>query len=157
MVEAKVIRGRWWTGRIAGQREIVGRSLSRVEYSQGCQIKRSSIDGLIGAQNPCNCHLAPIAKTRQAYLVGGVVPLIPYFSIPTAHIALMYSSIRTGVILLIFGTVKARVTGAASKGIGPFPLLLFLPLSSFSDNDARRFASTSLSVYGNYSCVEGCW
>ena len=33
MVEAKVIRGRWWTGRIAGQRGIVGCRLPRVEYS----------------------------------------------------------------------------------------------------------------------------
>ncbi|KAH9988253.1 membrane fraction protein [Russula compacta] len=50
------------------------------------------------------------------YLVGGVIPLIPYFFIPKAHIALIYSSIFTGIVLLVFGAVKARITGAAGKG-----------------------------------------
>lgn len=56
----------------------------------------------------------------MGYLIGGVIPLIPYFFIPTAHIALIYSSIFTGIVLLIFGAVKARVTGAASKGVGGY-------------------------------------
>ncbi|KAI0265322.1 membrane fraction protein [Gloeopeniophorella convolvens] len=50
------------------------------------------------------------------YLLGGIIPLIPYFFIATAHIALIYSSIFTGIVLLIFGAVKARITGAAGKG-----------------------------------------
>ena len=49
------------------------------------------------------------------YLIGGIIPLLPYFFIPKAHVALMYSSIVTGIILLIFGAVKARVTGAAQS------------------------------------------
>lgn len=52
------------------------------------------------------------------YLMGGIIPLIPYFFIPRAHIALVYSSIITGIILLIFGAVKARVTGAAINPAG---------------------------------------
>ncbi|KAH9972583.1 VIT family-domain-containing protein [Lactifluus volemus] len=52
----------------------------------------------------------------SGYLMGGVIPLIPYFFIPKAHVALMYSSIITGIVLLIFGAVKARVSGAAGKG-----------------------------------------
>jgi VIT1/CCC1 family predicted Fe2+/Mn2+ transporter len=51
----------------------------------------------------------------MGYLLGGIIPLIPYFFIPKAHIALIYSSVITGFILLIFGSVKARVTGAARK------------------------------------------
>jgi VIT1/CCC1 family predicted Fe2+/Mn2+ transporter len=51
----------------------------------------------------------------MGYLIGGIIPLLPYFFIPKAHIALMYSSIVTGIILLIFGAVKARVTGAAQS------------------------------------------
>jgi VIT1/CCC1 family predicted Fe2+/Mn2+ transporter len=51
----------------------------------------------------------------MGYLIGGIIPLIPYFVIPVAQKALIYSSIITGVILLIFGAVKARVTGAARK------------------------------------------
>ncbi|KAH9955436.1 VIT family-domain-containing protein [Russula dissimulans] len=54
------------------------------------------------------------------YLVGGMIPLLPYLFIPTAHIALIYSSIFTGIVLLIFGAVKARVTGAAGRGFGGY-------------------------------------
>lgn len=52
----------------------------------------------------------------MGYLLGGLIPLLPYFFIPRAHVALLYSCILTGVILLIFGAVKARVTGAAGRG-----------------------------------------
>ncbi|KAJ6624156.1 hypothetical protein B0H10DRAFT_1943356 [Mycena sp. CBHHK59/15] len=38
-----------------------------------------------------------------------------YFFIPCAHVALLRSALVTGAVLLIFGAVKARVTGA---GIG---------------------------------------
>ncbi|KAF9471403.1 hypothetical protein BDN70DRAFT_926161 [Pholiota conissans] len=51
----------------------------------------------------------------MGYLLGGIIPLLPYFFVPKAHIALIYSSVVTGVILLIFGVVKARVTGAAQR------------------------------------------
>lgn len=40
--------------------------------------------------------------------------------VPVAHIALIYSCILTGMVLLIFGIVKARVTGAAGRGIGGY-------------------------------------
>ncbi|KDR76604.1 hypothetical protein GALMADRAFT_267633 [Galerina marginata CBS 339.88] len=52
------------------------------------------------------------------YLLGGIIPLIPYFAIPKAHIALIYSSVITGIILLAFGAAKARVTGAARNPAG---------------------------------------
>ena len=48
----------------------------------------------------------------MGYLLGGLIPLIPYFFIPRAHTALIYSSVFTGVVLLIFGAVKQHVTGA---------------------------------------------
>ncbi|KAH8987996.1 membrane fraction protein [Lactarius hatsudake] len=56
----------------------------------------------------------------MGYLLGGTIPLLPYFFIPKAHTALMYSSILTGIVLLIFGAVKARITGAAGKGAGGY-------------------------------------
>lgn len=56
----------------------------------------------------------------MGYLLGGAIPLLPYFFIPKAHIALMYSSLFTGIVLLVFGAVKARVTGAAGKGAGGY-------------------------------------
>ncbi|KII91673.1 hypothetical protein PLICRDRAFT_517057 [Plicaturopsis crispa FD-325 SS-3] len=52
----------------------------------------------------------------MGYFVGGLIPLMPYFFIPVAYTALIYSAILTCIILLIFGGVKARVTGAAGKG-----------------------------------------
>jgi len=51
------------------------------------------------------------------YFFGGLIPLLPYFFIPQAGIALMYSVIVTGIILLIFGAIKAHVTGA---GLGTY-------------------------------------
>ena len=56
----------------------------------------------------------------MGYLMGGLIPLLPYFFIPRAHVALLYSCIVTGIILLIFGAVKARITGAAGKGFGGY-------------------------------------
>ncbi|KAG2133803.1 VIT family-domain-containing protein [Suillus bovinus] len=53
------------------------------------------------------------------YLIGGIIPLIPYFFVPQAHVALVYSSIVTGIVLLVFGAVKARVTGAG-QGAGGY-------------------------------------
>lgn len=54
----------------------------------------------------------------MGYFLGGLIPLLPYFFIPRAHVALMYSSIVTGIILLIFGAVKSRVTGAGTGATG---------------------------------------
>jgi VIT1/CCC1 family predicted Fe2+/Mn2+ transporter len=54
----------------------------------------------------------------MGYLVGGLIPLLPYFFIPRAQVALIYSSIMTGIVLLVFGAVKARVTGASQGPAG---------------------------------------
>lgn len=49
----------------------------------------------------------------MGYLLGGLIPLLPYFFVERAHIALMYSAIVTGITLLVFGVVKTHVSGAA--------------------------------------------
>jgi len=54
----------------------------------------------------------------MSYLVGGIIPLIPYFFLATALDALKISCIITGIVLLIFGAVKSRVTGAARSVLG---------------------------------------
>ncbi|KAI5120537.1 hypothetical protein M0805_004545 [Coniferiporia weirii] len=46
------------------------------------------------------------------YLLGGLIPLLPYFFIARAHIALLYSALVTGATLLVFGVVKTHVSGA---------------------------------------------
>ncbi|KAF5341448.1 hypothetical protein D9758_014730 [Tetrapyrgos nigripes] len=44
------------------------------------------------------------------YLIGGLIPLFPYFFIPQASTALIYSCVVTGAVLLVFGAIKAQVS-----------------------------------------------
>ncbi|GAK67752.1 DUF125-domain-containing protein [Moesziomyces antarcticus] len=46
-----------------------------------------------------------------SYFFGGIIPLLPYMFVDQASRALLLSVVITGVILLIFGVVKQRVTG----------------------------------------------
>lgn len=46
-----------------------------------------------------------------AYIVGGLVPLVPYMLIPAVPDAMVWSVISTGVALLAFGAIKGRFTG----------------------------------------------
>jgi VIT1/CCC1 family predicted Fe2+/Mn2+ transporter len=48
-----------------------------------------------------------------AYVVGGFVPLAPYFFVPDTHRALGVSVASTLVALVVFGYVKGRFTGAS--------------------------------------------
>ncbi|KAK0223973.1 VIT family-domain-containing protein [Armillaria fumosa] len=50
----------------------------------------------------------------MGYLLGGLIPLLPYFFFDRAAVGLIYSCIVTGIVLLIFGAIKARVTGAGT-------------------------------------------
>ncbi len=46
-----------------------------------------------------------------AYVVGGLVPLIPYMLADKIGTALKLSVLTTGIALLIFGAVKGHFTG----------------------------------------------
>jgi vacuolar iron transporter family protein len=46
-----------------------------------------------------------------AYVVGGLVPLAPYFFVSSVHTALPYSVVTTLVALFVFGFVKGHYTG----------------------------------------------
>lgn len=48
-----------------------------------------------------------------SYFLGGLVPLLPYFFIPTAGEGLVWSAAITAVVLLVFGIFKTFFTGAA--------------------------------------------
>ncbi|KZS88564.1 DUF125-domain-containing protein [Sistotremastrum niveocremeum HHB9708] len=48
----------------------------------------------------------------MGYLLGGIIPLLPYFFTKSARQGLVWSSILTGIVLLIFGWIKTHVTGA---------------------------------------------
>ena len=45
-----------------------------------------------------------------SYLLGGLVPLCSYFFIADVHRALLASVVITGLALLVFGGIKARLT-----------------------------------------------
>ncbi len=46
-----------------------------------------------------------------SYIVGGIIPLSPYFFIANSRIALYYSCIITMICLFVFGYFKSKVTG----------------------------------------------
>ena len=46
-----------------------------------------------------------------SYIVGGMVPLFPYFFTSTSHEGLEYSCVITVICLFIFGFFKAKATG----------------------------------------------
>ena len=46
-----------------------------------------------------------------SYIIGGVIPLSPYFFVVNSQIALYYSCAITMVCLFVFGYFKSRVTG----------------------------------------------
>jgi VIT1/CCC1 family predicted Fe2+/Mn2+ transporter len=56
---------------------------------------------------------APISALTIAisYVVGGLIPLVPYMLGLELHRALSYSIVFTGIALALFGAVKGRLTG----------------------------------------------
>ena len=56
---------------------------------------------------------APISALTIAisYIVGGLIPLVPYILGLELHRALIYSVVFTGIALALFGAAKGRLTG----------------------------------------------
>jgi VIT1/CCC1 family predicted Fe2+/Mn2+ transporter len=46
-----------------------------------------------------------------SYIVGGIIPLSPYFFITDSRVALYYSCVITMICLFVFGYFKSKVTG----------------------------------------------
>jgi len=68
--------------------------------------------------------MQPVTKGRMyssaatiglGYLFGGLIPLMPYLFIQPASTALIYSSILTGVVLVMFGAIKTHIVGCSGK------------------------------------------
>jgi vacuolar iron transporter family protein len=59
-----------------------------------------------------------------SYVVGGLIPLLPYIFIPTTSSALIVSVVVTLFALLIFGAVKGRFTGVPPLRSGLQTLLI---------------------------------
>ena len=47
----------------------------------------------------------------SSYVVGGLIPLLPYFLTPETHKAFAFSCVVTAICLLIFGYYKSKLTG----------------------------------------------
>jgi VIT1/CCC1 family predicted Fe2+/Mn2+ transporter len=56
---------------------------------------------------------APVSAVTigGSYVIGGLIPLIPYMLTPDISSALRISVIATGIALLIFGAIKGHFTG----------------------------------------------
>jgi VIT1/CCC1 family predicted Fe2+/Mn2+ transporter len=50
-----------------------------------------------------------------AYVIGGLVPLVPYRLVATPHVALWTSAIATLVALAGFGAIKGRIIGTGAR------------------------------------------
>ena len=65
----------------------------------------------LGLEEPDPKRASRSALTIAAsYIVGGMIPLAPYFFLPTVHSALIASVVVTLLALLVFGYVKGRFT-----------------------------------------------
>ena len=65
----------------------------------------------LGLEEPDPKRAQPQHLTIAAsYIVGGMIPLAPYFFLPTVHSALIASVVVTLLALLVFGYVKGRFT-----------------------------------------------
>ncbi len=50
-----------------------------------------------------------------AYVIGGLVPLVPYMLVAKPHVALWISAIATLVALAVFGAIKGRIIGTGAR------------------------------------------
>lgn len=63
-----------------------------------------------------DAHKAPISAITigTSYVIGGLIPLAPYFFTQTIHDALIISTIATSVALGTFGWIKAKLIGVSA-------------------------------------------
>jgi vacuolar iron transporter family protein len=68
----------------------------------------------LGLEEP-DPRTAPLSALRigGSYVVGGIIPLLPYFLMSEARTALWYSIVVTAIALIVFGAVKGRFTGVS--------------------------------------------
>jgi predicted membrane protein (TIGR00267 family) len=68
----------------------------------------------LGLEKP-DKRRAPVSAFTigSSYVIGGLIPLVPYMLIPDSTRGLYLSSIITLIALFIFGAVKGRMTGVA--------------------------------------------
>lgn len=79
----------------------------------------------LGLEKP-DPRRAPLsaATIAASYLVGGLIPLLPYMIFDDLPMALRYSVVCTGLALAVFGAVKGRLTGISMLKSGFQTLLV---------------------------------
>ncbi len=71
----------------------------------------------LGIEKPNPLRARSSAMTIAcSYVVGGLIPLSPYFFDKEPHVALFYSAICTALALFLFGFMKGRFTGVKPLG-----------------------------------------
>jgi VIT1/CCC1 family predicted Fe2+/Mn2+ transporter len=68
----------------------------------------------LGLEKP-NPRTAPLSAFRigGSYVVGGLIPLLPYMLLPDTRAGLLWSAVVTFIALVVFGAAKGRFTGAS--------------------------------------------
>lgn len=68
----------------------------------------------LGLEQP-DPRKAPLSAMRigGSYVIGGLIPLLPYMLLPTTRAGLVWSAIVTFIALVVFGAVKGRFTGVS--------------------------------------------
>jgi len=68
----------------------------------------------LGLEQP-DPKAAPLSAARigGSYVVGGLIPLLPYMLIADSRTALLWSALLTLLALIAFGAVKGRFTGVS--------------------------------------------
>jgi VIT1/CCC1 family predicted Fe2+/Mn2+ transporter len=79
----------------------------------------------LGLEEPHENRASQSALTIAiSYILGGMIPLLPYMLAATANEALLTSVAITLVALLVFGAVKGRLTGAGAVRSGVQTMLI---------------------------------
>jgi VIT1/CCC1 family predicted Fe2+/Mn2+ transporter len=68
----------------------------------------------LGLEKP-DPRKAPLSAARigGSYVLGGLIPLLPYMLLPTTQAGLFWSAVVTFFALVVFGAVKGRFTGVS--------------------------------------------
>ncbi len=67
----------------------------------------------LGLEEPLERRAAVSGMTiATAYVVGGLIPLLPYVTMDGRGAALWFSTVATSIALTVFGLIKARLSGA---------------------------------------------
>jgi vacuolar iron transporter family protein len=82
------------------------------------------------APNPLRARNAALV-IGGSYVLGGLIPLFPYFLLPRTNDALIFSAIVTFIALAVFGVVKGRFTGVPPLRAG-FQTVLIGGLASIA-------------------------